>query len=108
MKKTTLLLSILFLLLFNLQSYSQITPTNLKCEYIQNPIGIDEHSPRFTWQIKSKEQGVFQKAYQIVVGTIPEKVSAGRGDIWDSGTVNSSFIPAIYQGPYLQPFTRYF
>ena len=61
MKKTTLLLSILFLLLFNLQSYSQITPTNLKCEYIQNPIGIDEHSPRFTWQIKSKEQGVFQK-----------------------------------------------
>lgn len=108
MKKTTLLLSILFLLLFNLQSYSQITPTNLKCEYIQNPIGIDERSPRFTWQIKSKEQGISQKAYQIVVGTIPEKVSAGRGDIWDSGTVNSSFIPAIYQGPYLQPFTRYF
>lgn len=108
MQKTTLFFSILFLFLIGFRGYSQIVFTNLKCEYLNNPIGIDEPHPRFTWQIKSEKQGICQKTYQLVVGTIPKEVSKGQGNIWNSGTVNSSFIPAIYQGPPLQPFTRYF
>lgn len=61
MKKTILSLSVIFLFLFGFQGYSQIIPTNLKCEYLQNPIGIDELHPRFTWQIRSEEYGILQK-----------------------------------------------
>jgi len=42
-------LSILFFMGFlNIQSSAQLKVNNLKCEHLQNPIGIDETHPRFT------------------------------------------------------------
>ena len=108
MKKTILYFSFIFLFFFRFQGYSQIVLTNLKCEYLQNPFGIDELHPRFTWQIRSEEFGILQKKYQLVVGTIENEVAKGKGNIWESGIIESSTIPIIYQGPSLQPFTKYF
>src|SRR5690606_14361588 len=90
------------------QSFSQIQLINLKCEHLQNPIGLDETYPRFTWQVQSEQPGYLQDAFQLVVGTDEEKVASGTGNVWESGTENSSNIPAVYNGPDLQPFTRYF
>lgn len=106
MKKKLLFLLLLFFSIF--QSYAQIRITDLKCEYLSNPIGIDELYPRFTWQIRSEERGILQKKYQLVVGTTEKEVASGRGNIWDSDTIKSSTIPVVYQGPSIQPFTRYF
>jgi alpha-L-rhamnosidase len=80
----------------------------MKSEYLVNPIGIDEPNPRFTWRIKSETPGFSQKAFQLVVGTTEKEVVAGNGSVWTSGTVNSSVVLAVYKGPALQPFTRYF
>jgi alpha-L-rhamnosidase len=102
-------LSILLVFFFvDFQSFSQMQITNLKCEHLQNPIGLDEPHPRFTWQIQSEQPGYLQDAFQLVVGTDNEKVASGTGNVWESGSVNSSTIPAVYNGPDLQPFTRYF
>ncbi len=87
---------------------AQVKVTNLKCEHLQNPIGIDEPYPRFTWQLESEKSGSLQKAFQLVVGTEKAEVALGNGNVWESGTVHSSVIPAVYNGPELQPFTRYF
>ena len=73
-----------------------------------NPGGIDTDNPRFTWQITSEIPGIGQSAYKIHVGTDSALVASGRGEVWESGKVKSSTIPAVYSGPPLQPFTRYF
>ncbi len=87
---------------------AQVLVSNLKCEYLINPLGMDETRPRFTWQIESAEPGAMQAAYRIIVGTGASDVASGKGELWDSGTVSSPVIPAVYDGAGLQPFTRYF
>ena len=52
--------------------------TNLKVEYMTNPIGIDYVCPRFSWIF---EQGTKQTAYQIIA-----KDDFGNL-LWDSGKV---------------------
>ena len=81
---------------------------NMQCEYLENPIGIDAVTPRFTWQIKSVEPGISQNAVQIFVGTDAEDVAQGKGNVWQSRTMLSSTIPMVYAGPALQPFTKYY
>ncbi|KOH46701.1 glycoside hydrolase family 78 protein [Sunxiuqinia dokdonensis] len=108
MSKINLILAIVFLLACSFSAFSQSTVTKLQCEYLENPLGIDEPSPRFTWQLVAKEAGSKQQAYQIVVGTDEADVSSGSGNVWVSGTISSGTIPAIYQGPELNPFTRYY
>jgi len=104
-----LFLPVLFFLgLLNFHVSAQVKVTNLKSEHLQNPIGIDETHPRFTWQLESEKLGSFQKAFQLVVGTEKAEVAFGNGNVWESGTVHSSVIPAVYNGPELQPFSRYF
>jgi len=80
---------------------------NLKCEYLVNPIGIDEKSPRLCWQMLSSRPGARQRGFQIFVATSPEKAAAATGDVWDSGTQSGDLVPVVYQGPPLEPFTRY-
>ena len=68
-------------------SQPSIEPTELRCEYAENPL-IDIQNPRLSW-INSNEaeiQGAAQSAYQI-------QVALGCDDfknlVWDSGKVSS-------------------
>ncbi len=81
---------------------------NMQCEYIENPVGIDAKSPRFSWQINSETPGFEQQAYQIFVGTDSAKVAKGEANVWNSGKIKVSTIPVAYTGTELYPFTRYF
>lgn len=51
----------------------------LRCEYADNPLGIDARQPRLSWQLTS---GV-QSAYQVIV-------SSDGSTLWDSGKIESS------------------
>ncbi|HBG42712.1 MAG TPA: alpha-rhamnosidase, partial [Porphyromonadaceae bacterium] len=95
-------------MLNGLQGKSQVTVNNLRCEYLDNPLGIDEARPRFTWQLTSEKSGMSQTAYQLSVGRDQQEVAGGQGNSWKSDIVESSVIPAVYEGPELLPFTRYF
>ncbi len=104
-----LFLCLLFLFgIIDSQIFAQVSVINLKCEHLENPIGIDEPHPRFTWQIESEKPGYAQTAYQLVVGTVQADVKAGNGNIWKSETLSGATIPVLYHGPELLPFTRYF
>jgi alpha-L-rhamnosidase len=61
----------------------------LRCEYLDNPLGIDARQPRLSWITTSDQRGQRQTAYQILVASTPENLNADRGDLWDSGRVAS-------------------
>jgi len=72
----------------------------LRCEYLTNPIGIDETQPRFSWQVVDPRRGAVQSAYRILVASSAERLAAGEGDVWDSGEVESSrSVNVPYGGP---------
>ncbi len=76
-----------------------LIPSSLRCEYLENPVGLDELKPRLTWVVSSEERGQHQTAYHILVAGTPEKLAAGEGDLWDSGKVKSDqTVNVVYAG----------
>jgi alpha-L-rhamnosidase len=57
----------------------------LRCEYMENPIGIDIEQPRISWQIQTNTRAWLQSAYQIQVSSEGEFTDL----FWDSGLVAS-------------------
>jgi len=93
-------------------------PTGLRCEYLENPLGIDEAHPRLSWKLGDSRQGARQSAYEVVVGTDSAAVvkgidgNSGRGrvgmeGVWRSGKQVSAAQLVSYEGPALRPWTRY-
>tara|TARA_R110002050_G_scaffold113787_3_gene228864 strand:+ start:7357 stop:10629 length:3273 start_codon:yes stop_codon:yes gene_type:complete len=63
---------------------------NLRCEYLVKPLGIDILTPRLSWELKSKERGQKQLAYQVLVASDSISLSKNMSDVWDSGKVESN------------------
>lgn len=68
-------------------SSGALTVSDLRCEYLVEPRGIDEIAPRLSWVVASDERGQRQTAYRILVGSDPSALDGDRGDLWDSGRV---------------------
>ncbi|MFV5693404.1 glycoside hydrolase family 78 protein [Flavobacterium sp. LT1R49] len=101
MKKTFLYTFILIVsLCFSLaKAQNKISATNLQCEMLNNPEGIDVVQPRLSWQIKSDVNDVKQTAYQIMVASTLENLNANKADLWDSGkVVSNESVNIIYNG----------
>jgi hypothetical protein len=80
--------------------------SRLRCEYLENPAGIDVREPRLSWIVASGERGQRQTAYQILVAGSRETLDGGAGDLWDSGKVASDETALIpYQGRALESRT---
>jgi hypothetical protein len=77
--------------------------TYLRCEYRDNPLGVDAPRPRLSWWIESDDanaRDVRQGAYQIIV-------SDGDLVLWDSGRVESATsIHIAYSGRRLRSAQR--
>jgi alpha-L-rhamnosidase len=83
-----------------------LAPTSLRCEYLENPMGVDMAKPRFFWVLGHTDRGQVQSAYQILVSTDP---GAGAGDTWDSGKVASAkSIQVPFAGKALESGKAYF
>ena len=75
--------------------------TDLRIEYMSNPVGIDVKKPRFSWKILSEEQDVLQTSYQIIV--------KNEGDlVWDTGKRESNLSVLVeYEGKELNACSLY-
>ena len=83
---------------------ADVSVTDLQCEYLTNPLGIDVPCPRFSWKLvdSKKIRGQKQTAYRIVVTSDSFDKSKTRSDLWDSGKVDSSTsLNNVYAGPAL-------
>ncbi len=84
-------------------------PSNLRCEYLTNPMGIDVFHPRFSWVLEHSRRAEMQTVYQILVATNAESLQKDQGDQWDSGKVASEDSTQVeYQGKPLASGQRYF
>lgn len=82
---------------------------NLECEHKQNPLGVENPTPRFSWQFNAFQRGFEQTAYHILVASSIEKLNADKGDMWDSGKIiSSSSILSSYAGKTLLSGKKYF
>ena len=82
---------------------------SLRCEYLENPIGIDIVKPRLSWVLESDERGQRQTSYQIIVASSPELLAQDKPDLWDSGKVESDqTIHIQYAGKTLKSRTSCF
>ena len=99
-----LTVALLFLTAFFGAAFANVSIDNLTVDYQSTPLGIDQESPHFSWQMKGLDakRGYTQKAYQLVVTDAKNQI------VWDSKKVNADRSVGIeYAGKALQPTTRY-
>ena len=86
-----------------------VTITNLTCEYLTDPLGIDVTEPQLSWQLESGQRGQKQTAYRLLVASSFEKLDKNIGDLWDAGKVKSDqSLNVVYKGLNLRSRTGYF
>lgn len=71
---------------------SVLNPIQLRCEYRQNPVGIDIPAPRLCWQLHCVDpwaRNLRQTAFQIQAATSIEGLDA-TPDLWETGRVESA------------------
>jgi alpha-L-rhamnosidase len=98
---------LLFGILCSGHASAGLSVSKLRCEYLVDPIGIDEVEPRLSWVVASTERGEKQTAWQVLVASTPEALAANHGDLWDSGKVNGDATGQIeYAGDALASRTQ--
>ena len=71
---------------------------DLRCEYLQDPLGIDTSEPRLSWTVQSQQRAQRQTAYEVLVASSPERLKQDQGDLWQSGKVASDETAQVVYG----------
>lgn len=72
-------------------------------------LGCDKPLPRFGWQLMSDRNNQMQLAYRVIVASDPRMINLAKGDMWDSGKVESDMSQWVpYAGRLLQPDHDYY
>jgi alpha-L-rhamnosidase len=84
-------------------------PVDLLVDNLLTPLGIDDPTPSFSWQLSDPANGAMQTAYQVDVFVTPNGLPDHPVVFWSTGHVDSAQSLNIrYSGPALQPSTRYY
>ncbi len=94
--KSSKCLAVFSLIIFSLLTTSvyglnPVKLVELRCEYRENPLGIDNVNPRLSWKMldANNTRGQKQTAYQVLVASSLKNLIKGKGDLWDSGKTGS-------------------
>jgi len=103
------ILTILVYLVCLQQLTAQVYITNLRCEMLVNPLGIDIKQPRLSWQLQSNQRNVVQTSYEVMVSSSEQNLQQNKGDVWKSGTISSNqSLHVTYNGAVLLPGKHYY
>lgn len=83
-------------------------PVALRCEYLEDPMGLGEQMPRLSWKVKANKNDVMQSAYRILVATSASHLERDSADVWDSGKVMGESASVVYKGPPLLSRKTYY
>jgi alpha-L-rhamnosidase len=83
------------------------TITDLRCEYLMDPLGIDVEKPRLSWKMEARDpkndRGIKQTAFQVLVASTPELLKKDQGDLWNSDVIESDqSVNVEYNGKQLE------
>ena len=87
------------------QDFSVVNP---RCEYRDEPLGINTLTPRFSWQISARDRGFLQSAYELIVGDDRAAVAAGRGNLWRVKAKGAESLHIPYAGKALESGKEYY
>jgi alpha-L-rhamnosidase len=86
-----------------------LRPAGLRCEYRENPLGVDSPQPRLSWVLESAQRGAAQTGFQVLAASSLEILAGNQGDLWDSGQVKSNqTVNVSYAGKPLRPAQEVF
>ena len=86
---------------------STIKVDDLRCEYMTDPLTIDNTAPHFSWKMTSRHNGACPTAYQILVATDLKKLNEKDADLWNSAKVDKGESSGItYEGKELSARTH--
>jgi len=69
---------------------AQVKVVNLKCDYLADPIAVENQHPLLSWQITSAQKAKNQKSYRVIVASTPALLAQRKGDYWNSGKILSA------------------
>jgi len=99
---------LLLLVTYSVQLYA-VRVSNLRCESVSNPLGIDNVQPHLSWLLESETNGDKQAAYQIIVSSNRENIAKGIGDFWNTGKIKTDQSVQIqYMGKPLASMQKYY
>lgn len=101
MKQNTLLILVFSLFFYSLNAQEFESKVALKCEYLTEPIGIDNLRPRLIWTVDDPSAFTPGTNFSVIVSD-----SSGK-EIWKSAQLGESKNMVVYEGKPLEPFTRY-
>jgi alpha-L-rhamnosidase len=68
---------------------SPVRGSNLRTEFLENPMGIDELFPRLSWWVMDDRPGAKQSGYRIRAASEASILARGSADLWDTGKIES-------------------
>jgi alpha-L-rhamnosidase len=84
-------------------------PVELRVDNLKTPLGIDDPSPSFSWQLQDPARGAKQTVYEVLVASRKDLLLQGKADVWDSGRIESGeSLNVRYKGPAIAASTRSF
>jgi alpha-L-rhamnosidase len=75
-----------------------MTTTDPRCEYRDDPLGIDVIAPRLSWIVSSPRRAQKQTAYHVLVASDLATLGHDQGDLWDSGRIPGDNTTEIVYG----------
>lgn len=101
--------AIFFFFLFAAAAAQPLSVEQLRCEYRENPYGVEVKHPRLGWSLVSRQTGVLQTAYRVLVADDQSLLEKNIGNYWDSKKVSSAISQQVaYSGKVLQPASKYY
>ncbi|SFC66472.1 alpha-L-rhamnosidase [Parapedobacter composti] len=83
--------------------------SNLKTAYAENPIGLDEMNPQFSWVLQHSGSNGMQQAFQLLVSDDSLALARHEGNMWDTGRQRSAqSVGVVYAGKKLESRKRYY
>jgi alpha-L-rhamnosidase len=100
----------LLLLLLTASAFaSPLVPVALRCEYLANPLAVEDAHPRLGWTLRSETPGQHQRAWAVRVASSLEKLQYDKPDLWDSGKTEGGACSQLsYLGKPLKPGQQVF
>jgi hypothetical protein len=99
MKLRTALATLFFLTVFAFAPAfsAELSVYALRCDWGENPLGVDFATPQLTWKLQSPDRGVLQSAWQVRAASSSALLAENKPDVWDSGRTESN---RQFQVPY--------
>ena len=68
-----------------------VSLSDLRCEFMVDPVGINADSPRLSWKLKSNAQNEKQTAFEVLAASSEVLLTPEKADLYSSGKIEGDW-----------------